>query len=107
MRRVKRSLSIVLALSMMVSLIMPVAHAGAKGREDGRESEKEQGDAAVAVLELRAGGSEKSLGQEQYATIPVIEEETGFSLDDGDSVVGIRALDENGEVLRADRKSVV
>lgn len=101
MRRVKRSLSIVLALSMMVSLIMPVAHAGAKGREDGRESEKEQGDAAVAVLELRAGGSEKSLGQEQYATIPVIEEETGFSLDDGDSVVGIRALDENGEVLRA------
>lgn len=43
MRRVKRTLSIVLTLSMALSLMMPVAHAGAKGRGDSQEAEKERG----------------------------------------------------------------
>lgn len=101
MRRIKKFLSFALSLSMALTLCMPSAESSAKVRETSRISTKESGDASIAVLELNAGGSEESLGQEQYTTIPVSQEKTGISLEEGDSVVGIRALDGNGEVLRA------
>lgn len=107
MRRVKKLLSFALSLSMALTLCVPAVEAGAKMRGDSQGSAKEPERAAVAVLEMNAGGNEESLGQEQYATIPVIEEKTGFSLEDGDSVVGIRALDENGEVLRAGKDYMI
>lgn len=101
MRRVKKFLSFALSLSMALTLCMPVAEAGAKVREASRRSAEEPGDASIAVLELNAAESEESLGQENDTTIPVLQERTGISLEEGDSVVSLRALDGNGEVLRA------
>lgn len=84
---------------MALTLCMPVAEAGAKVREASRRSAEEPGDASIAVLELNAAESEESLGQENDTTIPVLQERTGISLEEGDSVVSLRALDGNGEVL--------